>query len=362
MDSPYIVKSSLRVIQKPELRASLSSNRLIPVRIRIRMPKHNPRAEVALLILALTLTACGIGASNTAAIASSPVNSTTTTQTGFATTTAVPWINKPATIPTITTSPKPIPLTCTPRFLTVGSVTSGGGMGSAVWTVPITNVGSGSCSIPDNPKTITAVGPNGRRGNLEIQPLGQTGSISIPSGTSVTFMMQARDSCDPAGSVLPTNHYSSVDINLTTGVLEIKNVHLLLCDNQIFSGFQPQQTAEVPSPGSVASLSPHLQLPETIKAGSTLHYVVTLENQTKDNVSLAPCPVYQEEIFVPPGSAQKISRTLQLNCSSTHSIRPHSQVSFEMVITVPSQAGRAKFSWHIEPGGPSMGTVLTIGQ
>ena len=321
------------------------------------MVKHNPRVEIALLILVLALTACGTGTTNTAA---SPVNSTTTTQMGFATTTAVPWIDKPATIPTTTTAPKPIPPPCTPRVLKVGSVISEGGMGSALWAVPIANIGSGSCSMPDNPKTVTAVGPNGTRGNLEVQLLEQSGNISIKSGTGVTFMIQARDSCDAAATVRPTNHYNSVDIDLTTGVLELKNVHLLLCANQIFSGFQPQLTTKVPSPGSVASLYPHLQLPETIKAGSILHYVVTLENQTNTNVSLAPCPVYQEEIFVPSESTQKISRTLQLNCSRIHSIRPHSQVSFEMVIAVPSQTGPAKFSWQIGPSGPYMGVRIEV--
>ena len=324
------------------------------------MVKHNPRAEVALLILAIVLTACGTGATNTAPSAASSANSTKTTQNGSATTTAVPWIDKPATIPTTTTSPKPIPPPCTPTVLTVGSVISEGAMGSALWAVPIANIGRASCSIPDIPKSITAVGPNGRRGNLEIQPLEQTGTISIPSGTGVTLMLQASDFCDAAGTIRPTNHYNSVNIDLTTGVLELKNIHLLLCANQIFSGFQPQRATKVPSPGSVASLYPLLQLPKTIKAGNTIHYVVTLENQTNNNVSLIPCPVYQEEIFVPSGSTQKISRTLQLNCSSIHSIGPRSQLSFEMVIAVPSQTGPAKFSWQIGPSGPYIGARIEI--
>ena len=324
------------------------------------MVKHNSRAEVLLLIPAFALTACGTGASGAALPAASPVGAATTTQISHPITTAVPWINEPAAMPTTTTSPKPVPPPCTPEVLTVGSVISQGAMGSAVQAVPVANIGRRSCSIPDDPTTVTALGANGSRDYLTVKPLEQIGTTSIPSGTSVTFMMQTSDFCDASGTLRPTNHYSSVEIDLTTGVLVLKNVQLLLCANQIFAGFQPSRARSVPSQGSVASLSPRLQLPETIKAGSTLSYVVTLGNQTNTDVSLAPCPVYREEIFVPSDSPQKISRTLQLNCSSIHSIRPHSQASFEMVIPVPSQTAPAKFSWQIGPIGPYIGVRIDI--
>lgn len=161
---------------------------------------------------------------------------------------------------------------------------------------------------------------------------------------------------------MPTNHYDSVVLKISTGVLEFKNVHLLLCDNQIFSAFQPELNTEPPLPGSIPSLSARLDLPGTVKAGSSLHYLVTLENKTGTSVSLRPCPIYEEGIFIPSAPAQKTDQTLQLNCSTISSIPAYGQVSLEMVISVPSEPGLAKFSWHIGPGGPYAGAALTIGQ
>lgn len=112
----------------------------------------------------------------------------------------------------------------------------------------------------------------------------------------------------------------------------------------------------------MGSLTAHLDIPKTVRAGSTLSYQVVLENQSDKAVHLKPCPVYQETMTALGGKVQTNSQTLELNCTTVHSIQPHMQITYEMVITIPSQPGSAKLGWQIAPGGPYVGTGLTIGQ
>ena len=324
------------------------------------MSKNLTARSLAFLISAVALSACG----SSTALSPSPTPSPTPSPSlqSSTSTTAVPWLNKPAVMPTTTTSTEPSAPPCSPSDLEVGSVTSGGALGSSVWSVPITNSSRVVCSLPETPRAITATGPGGERVSLQNKPMLESGTVSLPAGRSITFMMQARDTCNPSGTVFPTNHYHSVDLEIPTGVLKLENVHLLLCNSQIFSAFQPQLNTEPPPPGSIPSLSARLTLPRSVKAGSEIQYLVTLENETGTNVSLRPCPIYQEGIFITSSPVQKTDQTLQLNCSTVSSIPAQGQVSFEMVISVPSEPGLAKFSWHIGPGGPYAGATLTIGQ
>lgn len=76
----------------------------------------------------------------------------------------VPWIDKPASIPTTTT--EPIPITCTPNNLKVGSETSGLAMGSAGWNVQVYDIGNTACSLSGNILQVTAINSGGKRISL----------------------------------------------------------------------------------------------------------------------------------------------------------------------------------------------------
>jgi hypothetical protein len=167
--------------------------------------------------------------------------------------------------------------------------------------------------------------------------------------------------CDAAGLVQPSKHYSSVEMTLPTGILDLSKLDLTLCANKVFSGFQ-QSESTPPAPGTVASLNAKLEIPKTVKAGSTLDYQVVLENKSNETVDLSPCPVYKEVINVVNGpNGKSYSQVLELNCSTVRAIKPHQKITYQMVILVPSETGPAKFGWHIVPGGPYVGTGLTIG-
>jgi len=176
----------------------------------------------------------------------------------------------------------------------------------------------------------------------------------------INFLILSGAFCDSAGLVQPTENYSSVELGLPTGTLGLSKLSLKLCSDKISSGFQWPVETPVP-PGTVASLSAHLEISKTVKAGTTFDYQVVLENQSNETVDLNPCPVCKELIYVVSGAKGKTnSQVLHLNCSTVHSIKPHQKITYEMVIHVPSETGPAKFSWQIEPSGPFAGGGVTI--
>ncbi len=185
--------------------------------------------------------------------------------------------------------------------------------------------------------------------------------ITIPRAGKVTLQVVSSALCNPTGTVEPSRHYSSVEVDIPTGTLDLANLNLTLCANKIFSGFQPI-SAPAPVPGTVASLTAHLDIPRTVNSGSSLKYQVVLENTSATTVDLKPCPVYQEAITVFAGTkGRSRPRTLELNCTSVKAIKPAHKITYQMVISVPPlQPGPAKFAWSIAPGGPFAGTALTI--
>ena len=309
------------------------------------------------LISAAILSSCGSASTSPQSITKVQVTSTTNP----AVTATVPWIDQPATIPTTTVMTARLPATCKPADLRVGTATFGLATAQEGWRVPIADTRSQPCSLSDYLPVVTAIGPSGNRVTLSNGPLVQPAPpIVFQPDIKINFLILSGAFCDSAGLVQPSENYSSVELGLPTGTLGLSKLSLKLCSDKIFSGFQWPVETPVP-PGTVASLSAHLEIPKTVKAGTTLDYLVVLENQSNETVDLNPCPVYKELIYVVNGAKGKTnSQVLQLNCSTVHSIKPHQKVTYQMVIQVPSETGLAKFSWQVEPSGPFAGGGVTI--
>jgi hypothetical protein len=186
--------------------------------------------------------------------------------------------------------------------------------------------------------------------------------VVLLPGIAITFQILSSAFCDSAGLVQPSEKYTSLELALPTGTLDLVNLNLKLCSNRIFSGFQePVSIPPAPAPGTVASLSAHLEIPKTVKVGESLHYQVMLENQSNKTVTFRPCPIYKEVITVFKGMKGKSSsQVLALNCTTIQFIKPYQKITYQMVISMPSEPGSAKFGWHIAPDGPFVGTALTI--
>lgn len=309
------------------------------------------------LVLTAGLSACG---SSTALSPSQSSKAPARPATASAQGVAVPWIDKPATIPTTTVVTLPLSATCKPANLKVGTASFGFATAQEGWRVPITNMGPQPCSLPDHLSKITAIGPSGSRVTLSNGTL-QEPEPPVVLEPSITKMYGILSGayCDSTGLVQPSKYYSSVEMTLPTGILDLSKLILKLCSNKIASEFQPS-ISPPPTPGTVASLNAKLEISKSVKAGSTLDYQVVLENKSNDAVSLSPCPVYKELITVISRSIKTSSQVLELNCSTIHSIGAHQKITYDMEIPVPSEIGPAKFGWQIAPSGPYAGSALTI--
>jgi len=267
----------------------------------------------------------------------------------------VPWSPTPATAPT--TASIPNPPACRARDLAAGPPTSGAGAGSAYWAVPLTNKGSASCSLPNSGYGLTAVGPGDRLTSLATTK-GSGAVAVVEPGQAANFIVQARDSCNPAGTVLPHQRYTALRLHFPTGAVSLSGLHLLLCTPYVFTSFQVPQPGP-PAPGTTPSLQAKVEAPATATAGSKLHFVVVLSNPSGMAVHFEACPVYTEGLYVVnPGARSEV--TFRLNCAGARSIAGHSQVPFEMVVPVPSATGAAKLYWEIDPDGPAAGSVVMV--
>ena len=271
----------------------------------------------------------------------------------------VPWVDKPATIPTTTTMPVTAVEICRPESLELGTIHEGAAAGSTGRSVPMTNQGSTTCSLPDGAVRLTAVDDAGQRVTLRTDVQFAPNGIVLAPGQSGSLLILSGNTCDGEGRVLPTRHYRAVELGLGSAAIPLGGVELVLCTDQVSAGFQLEPPPAGAVPGTVATLTVRIEAPSTAKAGDTLRYTVVLSNPTDIDVPFDSCPAYTESIFV-VDTRVMTRRTLQLNCATVHTINAHTEVTYEMVISVPIGAGEAKFNWMLEPDGPGGGVPLTI--
>jgi hypothetical protein len=125
-------------------------------------------------------------------------------------------------------------------------------------------------------------------------------------------------------------------------------------------GLPARYTPLAPAPGTPATATVRVDLPASVRAGTILHYTITLSNPTKTTIMLRPCPGYSEGLYA---SGLIVRRSLELNCDNVHTIGADQHVRYAMELTVPSRAaaGIAKFSWSLnDPNGPFAGRIIRI--
>jgi plastocyanin len=85
-----------------------------------------------------------------------------------------------------------------------------------------------------------------------------------------------------------------------------------------------------------------------VGAGSRLRYLVTLKNTGQISIAFITnrCPVYRE---VAATTTESSSGRYYLNCAGV-SIKPGTEVTFEMFIDLPAHAhGRGTLTWTLDP-------------
>lgn len=103
-------------------------------------------------------------------------------------------------------------------------------------------------------------------------------------------------------------------------------------------------------------------MPDTARAGSTIHFLVTLINTTGQAVPLVPCPTYDEVVnaFHPGGRVDGHDVAYHLNCDGHSAIEPGQSLTFAMQVPAPDAPGFAKWSWWLQPTSAGRGGALTV--
>ena len=313
------------------------------------------------LAVGLLLSACGGHAHRPA---------TTSTSLAPVAKAIAPWVGEPA--PAYNPPPpSPIPYPtqaqpCRADQLKVSRGRTGAALGTEVEGLKFTNVRSAPCLLRGFP-TISGV----RKGVRVPLPLarrpGGAGTLGalVPAdmapGGHVFLDVTTSEGCQ--GGAGSRTLYRDLVVHLPDGGA-VRGGKLTLfeqCGLEMSQFGLPERTTwDYASPGSPGALRVAWNVPPVARAGTTLHYVITLVNPTSTDVRLSPCPSFSEALYT--SAATKYS--FSLNCRDTNVIRAHSQARFAMQLALPpdAPAGPAKIGWSLNtPTGPYVGGVIQIG-
>jgi len=309
-----------------------------------------------LLVLLLVLAACS-GCRSTATNPSSASDG------------VVPWLDQPLRLYVppqrklirYPTSASP----CRAGQLRVSQGRGGVGLGNELEELVFMNVAKRACLLRGYP-TISGETAGGSRRTLRLQRggtyFGRLVPADLPPGGHVFLDLATNTGCE--GGRKPTVHYRHLLVTLPEGgtvranqVTISEDCGLSMSAFGLPERYPPTRGAAV---GSAGTLSAHVHVPDGFRAGSVLHYTVTVINPTKTTVTLDPCPGYSESLYA---SGLVVRRSFALNCGSVHAIPPHGHVEYAMQLSVPRQAkpGNGKFLWNLDtPTGPFAGQAVGI--
>ena len=265
----------------------------------------------------------------------------------------VPWIDSPSAVPPVpaplpTTAPKTDAPPCSASSLSLVGTAPSGLTGDYGIIVQLRNIGSKACLLSGTPEVV-AKGPGLPDLKAADRPMLSMGERSDTApGKTASLFVEASAACGSPGQV-PTV-YSTLDISYPTGgELVLRNLKLAeYCGIAVSPFYSVKPSPQYPTPPT-QDLIPHLVLPATVKAGTTLTYEVDISNPQSKPAELSPCPIYMEY------SSFRTSFLYHLNCSSHTSIPPHGVVRYQMKMPIPASAPTGKASIHWVFFGP--GTV-----
>jgi hypothetical protein len=110
----------------------------------------------------------------------------------------------------------------------------------------------------------------------------------------------------------------------------------------------------------IRQLQPHLRVPASVRAGSTLRFAVDFVNANayEGGIDTDPCPIFRMQV-----TPTAVGGIYLLPCTPTISIDAGQSVAFEMELAVPVTAplGPATLKWQLlEPDEPALTTTINI--
>jgi Protein of unknown function (DUF4232) len=258
---------------------------------------------------------------------------------------------------------------CRAGQLAVRQRRTGVGLGNVLERFAFRNLGTTPCLLRGFPK-VTGLTPSGVRRSVPARrsPDGTYFGTLVPAdiapGALGFLDFATGEGCkDPSRS---TKRYRALVFALPAdgGLISAPESSLVMtCGFLKMSQLglpAPQPTGPTPKLGTPDMLRVSVAIPTSVRAGTTLRFVVTLANPTVNSVRLTPCPRYNEGIYAISG---RVSRWYWLNCEGVRSIAAHARVRYAMALPLPADipAGLAKFWWLLgTPNEPMRGAGITI--
>jgi hypothetical protein len=273
-----------------------------------------------------------------------------------------------------------MPPTCRLADLYVGWIGGNGATGHILSSIGITNHGTTGCSLTGYP-VITLITPQGTAVSLPVQQTSGGWASSSPGQPTVLHPNQSEpipySQFDGASFTFEwwycagtAPQVSAVDVTLP-GVAGVRRVEFggpgagSRCDTPAQGRMLLVGAIQGPSAENIALTPPALRVtlagvPDTILAGQTIRYEITITNESKSAISFDTCPVYDEG-FTPDEMV-----SYELNCLPVRRLEAGSSATFAMEFAVPpvskTPAGPEKFLWRLHgyDGLATAGKVVMV--
>lgn len=289
------------------------------------------------------------------------VTTTTTPTPTVNLTGTVPWTDAP--LPTY--QPPPTPATtppasdarpCTATDVSVAPGDRNGAGGHQLILVRFRNISSSTCVLKGYPR-VTATEP----GRPDVTATDgsffpSTGTADMRPGQDTYLGVETDAYCNARPGGGPTGPlYHHLDIALPGGgtvAVAFDGARAALdagCGLHLTRFFVQQAEPPVDPHDPLSDLVVSLEVPDRVRAGSTLTYIANITNPTDRAISLDRCPGYIEATTPP---SMSVKETYALNCAPVGAIAAHSTVRFEMRLPVPAQMAAGPFTFEWSLAGP----------
>ncbi len=212
----------------------------------------------------------------------------------------------------------------------------------------MTNVSDVNCSLSGYPTSLVGIRADGSKQALRPDHQsffaeGYSWPANLEPGKTGRFAISFTLGCVAGSAPDPSHAFTQAVVGLPGGgTATFSTKFATTCGVSVTAFGQPAP----PPPdltGKYPGLTAKADFPDTVVAGATMHYAVTLTNTTSEDMRLDP--VYGQWLY-PPKQAQ----FFKLNCGGAATVPAHGSVTYAMQMAIPATSSDpAKFSWQI-PG------------
>jgi hypothetical protein len=253
---------------------------------------------------------------------------------------------------------------CERQDISASQAQSAGISQTGDFSVIFHNISASACWLRGYPTSVIAVSPGGgiRRLSLPHLPRLPDGLSAPMRPGAISYLAIDTGTACADSSLRQATRYTRLVIGVARGQIATRTPDggaIFVCGLGVHPFSIPAPTADIA--GTDAALAADIFAPLTVRAGTTLRYVVRLSNLSRKPVPLASCPSYRE-LVATSGPGPPAQADYQLNCSTTDAVPALGHVTFEMRLVIPATTapGDAKFIWSFTQGQPATSHGLTV--